>query len=153
MRTADALVAAAMNELCEHWPEPVALPALFAATARRAGAEPVSGEVRRGLRRVLLDAHLAHLVLLSGSAPALTAHPGPQPLASALARAQCASGAQVLSTLIPGNLPLDNEADRRLLARLDGTHDRPALVAQLAITLDNLEHALQRLARHGLISH
>jgi SAM-dependent methyltransferase len=153
MRTADPLVAAAMDELCQRWPEPVALPALFAAAARRAGTEPVSGEVRRGLRRVLLDAHLAHLVLLSAGTPALTAHPGPRPLASALVRAQCAAGAQVLSTLIPGNLPLDDEADRRLLALLDGTRDRPALAAQLAITPDSLEQALQRLAGHGLISH
>lgn len=152
MRTAEPLVAAAMDELCERWPEPVTLPALLAAAGRRTGAEPVSGEARRGLRRVLLDAHLAHLVLLGGSAPALTAHPGPRPLASALARAQCAADAQVLSTLIPGNLPLDSEADRRLLTLLDGTRDRPALATQLAITPDSLEHALKRLAGHGLIS-
>jgi hypothetical protein len=101
---------------------------------------------------VLLDAHLAHLVLLSADAPALTAHPGARPLASALARAQCAAGAPVLSTLIPGNLPLADEADRRLLALLDGSHDRPALAAQLAITPDELEHALKRLAGHGLMS-
>jgi hypothetical protein len=112
----------------------------------------VSGEARRGLRRVLLDAHLAHLVLLSAGASALTAHPGPRPLASALARAQCAAGTRVLSTLIPGNVPLDDEADRRLLDLLDGTRARPALADQLAITPETLEQALQRLARHGLIS-
>jgi SAM-dependent methyltransferase len=152
MRTADPLVAAAMNELCERWPAPVALPELFTAAAQRAGTEPVGGDTRRGLRRVLLDAYLAHLVLLSSGAPALSARPGPQPLASALARAQCAAGAPVLTTLIPGNLPLDDEADRRLLALLDGTRDRPALAAQLAITPETLEQALQRLAGHGLIS-
>jgi hypothetical protein len=58
----------------------------------------------------------------------------------------------VLSTLIPGNVPLDDEADRRLLDLLDGTRDRPALAAQLAITPETLEQALQRLAGHGLIS-
>ncbi|HEX3974857.1 MAG TPA: methyltransferase regulatory domain-containing protein [Solirubrobacteraceae bacterium] len=152
MRTADALVAAAMDELCERWPEPVALPELVTAAARRAGTAPVSGEARRGLRRVLLDAHLAHLVLLSAGASALTAHPGPRPRASALARAQSAAGTRVLSTLIPGNVPLDDEADRRLLALLDGTRDRPALADQLAITPETLEQALQRLAGHGLIS-
>jgi hypothetical protein len=58
----------------------------------------------------------------------------------------------VLSTLIPGNLPLDNEADRRLLALLDETRDRSVLAAQLGITLQSLEQALQRLAGLGLIS-
>lgn len=152
MRTADPLVAAAMTELCERWPQPVALPALLTAAARRAGAEPVSDERRRAVRRVLLDAHLAHLVLLSGAgAPALTANPGPRPVASGLARAQCAAGAQVLSTLIPGNLPLEDETDRRALLLLDGTRDRPTLAAQLEIASDALEQALERLARHGLI--
>jgi predicted transcriptional regulator len=58
----------------------------------------------------------------------------------------------VLSTLIPGNVPVDDEAERRLLALLDGTRDRPALAARLAITLETLEQALQRLVGHGLIS-
>jgi hypothetical protein len=58
----------------------------------------------------------------------------------------------VLSTLIPGNVPLDDAADRRLLDLLDSTHDRPALAAQLATMPEALEPALQRLARHGLIS-
>ncbi len=152
MRTSDPLVAAAMNELCDRWPEPVALSALVAGAARRAGAEPVSGEGRRGLRRVLLDAHLAHLVVLGGGAPALTVDPGPRPRASALARAQCAAGAQVLSTLIPGNLPLDDEVHRRVLTLLDGTRDRPTLAAQLGLTPETLEQALQYLVGHGLIS-
>jgi hypothetical protein len=116
------------------------------------GHQPVSGEARRGPRRVLLDAHLAHLVLLSAGAAALTAHPGQRPRARALARAQSAAGTRVLSTLIPGNVPLDDAADRRLLDLLDSTHDRPALAAQLATMPEALEPALQRLARHGLIS-
>ena len=152
MRTSDRLVACAMTELCQSWPKPMALPALVAAAARRAGAEPVSEERRRGLRRVLLDAHLAHLVLLTtGGASALTAHPGPRPLASALARAQYAGGAQVLSTLIPGNLVPDDETDRQVLPLLDGTRDRPALCAQLDIAPAALERALQRLAAQGLM--
>ncbi|MGH2894499.1 MAG: hypothetical protein ACRDPM_14730 [Solirubrobacteraceae bacterium] len=57
-----------------------------------------------------------------------------------------------MSTLIPGNLPLDDAADRRLLALLDGTRDRPELAARLAIAPDTLEQALHRLARQGLIS-
>jgi hypothetical protein len=152
MRTADPLVAAAMGALCERWPEPVAFPELLTAAARRAGIPSVSSKARRGLRRVLLDAHLAHLVLLAGGTQVLSARPGPRPLASALARAQSAAGAPVLSTLIPGNLPLDNEADRRLLALLDETRDRSVLAAQLGITLQSLEQALQRLAGLGLIS-
>ncbi|HEX3688287.1 MAG TPA: class I SAM-dependent methyltransferase [Solirubrobacteraceae bacterium] len=152
MRTADPLVAAAMHELCERWPEPVAFSALFAAAVRQARAEPVADEARGDLRRVLLDAHLAHLVLLGGHAPALTARPGERPLASALARAQSAAGARVLSTLIPGNLPLETEADRRLLTLLDGTRDRPALAAQSDIAPDALEQALERFAAQGLIA-
>jgi SAM-dependent methyltransferase len=151
MRTADPLVAAAMHELCGRWPEPLTFGALLQAASRRAGAEPVVDEHRRGVRRVLLDAHLAHLVQLSAGASALTAHPGPRPLASALARAQCTAGAPVLSTLIGGNLPLDDATDRRLLPLLDGTRDRPALATQLDIAPDPLEQALERLARHGLV--
>ena len=143
MRTADPLVAAAMDELCERWPEPVALTDLFTAAARRADTEPVLGETRRGLRRVLLDAHLAHLVLAQRRRSGAHRPPGRQPVASALARAQCLAGARVVSTLIPGNLPLDDEADRRLLPLLDGTRDRSALAAQLAITPDSLEQALR----------
>ena len=152
MRTADPLVAAAMDELCERWPEPLTFEDLLTAAAGRAGAEPVSDERGRGVRRVLLDAHLAHLVLLNtGGASELSAHPGPRPLASALARAQCAAGAPVLSTLIPGNLPFDDATDRRLLPLLDGTRDRPALAAQLDIAPHELKQALERLARFGLI--
>jgi predicted transcriptional regulator len=58
----------------------------------------------------------------------------------------------VLSTLIPGNVPLGDEADRRLLALLDGTRDRSTLADQLAITPEALGHALKQLAGHGLIS-
>ena len=153
MRTSDPLVASAMDELCERWPEPLTFPDLLTRAARRAGIEPVSDERRGGVRRVLLDAHLAHLVLLNGGgASALTAHPGPQPLASALARAQCAAGARVLSTLIPGNVSLDDDTDRRVVELLDGTRDRQTLAAQLDIAPDALGRALERLARQGLVS-
>jgi SAM-dependent methyltransferase len=153
MRTSDPLVASAMDELCERWPEALTFPDLLTRAARRAGTEPVSDERRGGVRRVLLDAHLAHLVALNGGGlSALTAHPGRQPLASALARAQCAAGARVLSTLVPGNVSLDDDTDRRVLMLLDGTRDRQTLAAQLDIASDTLGRALERLGRQGLIS-
>ena len=150
MRTADPLVAAAMASYANDGPNRSRSPTY--SLPRRGGRTPSPpGATRSGLRRVLLDAHLAHFVVLS--APPLRRSPPTRAGDRWPARwpAPSAGGRSVLSTLIPGNLPLDDETDRRLLR----CSTAPATTGVRRATRDHprqLDQALQRLARHGLIS-
>ena len=82
-----------------------------------------------------------------------SAGPGERPRASALARAQHAAGAPVVSSLLHTNVKLDEPLDLALLPLLDGTRDRAALgdaVPGEPADAD-LDAALARLAALGLL--
>jgi SAM-dependent methyltransferase len=150
--TSEPLVRAAMHALADAWPAAVDFPALLAAAQRAAGPEAPSELVRARLRVVLLQAYLARIVQLYGCTPPLATQPGERPLASALARAQCAAGLPAVSSLLHGNIRFEVEGDPRLLVLLDGTRDVRALARELAIPSAQVREALERFAAMGLLS-
>jgi SAM-dependent methyltransferase len=152
--TSDLLVAAAMDELTESWPAALMFDELLARAWRRASpgsAEPPPSEAGGHLTEVMLEAYVVHVVELAGCVLPIASHPAERPVASPLARAQCAAGSPVLTTLVPGNRALELEPERRLLALLDGTRDRGVLAAELAMGPEALEASLGRLIDFGLL--
>jgi type VI protein secretion system component Hcp len=73
------------------------------------------------------------------------------PLASALARTQCAAEAPAVSSLLHANVRLEGELEPALLGLLDGNHDRKALSEQLSASAGQVDAALERLASVGLL--
>ena len=110
---------------------------------------------RAALCEALLDGALRGVVWLHAHPPAVSAHAGERPHASALARLQARDGEPV-TTLRHGTIRIGDELDRRVLALLDGTRDRAALRAQLAgsggldgeALAERLETILGRIAQH-----
>lgn len=154
MTTSEPLVRAAMHALGAAWP--AALPfAEVAAAARAALGAGVAAElVDVRLRDVMLQAHLARVVGLAGAPPPVApgAAVAERPRASALARAQHAAGAEVLSSLLHANVKLEEPLELALLPLLDGTRDRAALRAAAGEPgQDGLDVALGRLAALGLL--
>ncbi|MDQ6744502.1 MAG: class I SAM-dependent methyltransferase [Actinomycetota bacterium] len=151
MRTSGPLVAAAMDELSGRWPEWLSFAELAERARRQIDAEPLAPESWEGLRRVMLEAFLARMVLIQGCPTPPVAEATVRPLASPLARAQCREGRTVLSTLVPSNHSLEKESERRLLTLLDGTRDRSELAGELGESPTVVEAALSQLARDGLL--
>lgn len=172
LSTSESLVRAAMHTLADAWPAAVDFPSLLAAAQEAAGPEAPGELVGARLRVVLLQAYLARIVQLQGCAPPLAGEPGERPLASPLARAQCAAGKPAMSSLLHANVRFEHDLDSRLLVLLDGTRDREALIAELAReaeprspepagsagsagsaepTATQVEEALERLAAFGLL--
>jgi SAM-dependent methyltransferase len=154
MTTSEPHVRAAMHALAAAWPAALGFDELLAAA--RAAVDPglPAGDVGARLREVLLRAYLARVVLLHGSAPPVgpaAERGGERPLASALARAQCAAGSTFVSSLLHANVRLEGEVDPALLPLLDGTRDRDALVAALGRPQTEVEAGLARLAAVGLL--
>jgi hypothetical protein len=163
--TSEPLVKAALHALSRAWPESLDWAPLLALAHAAAGPQAPVELVAGRLREVLLQAHLARIVQLQGCPSPVAAHAGERPLASPLARAQCAAGAQVLSSLLHGNARLEGELDSRLLVLLDGTRDRAALLGELALahaprasdppvppaSAELVEEALARFADLGLL--
>jgi SAM-dependent methyltransferase len=149
--TSEPLVKAALHTLAEAWPAPVGFSALLARACAAAGADARSDVVASRLCAVLLQAHLARIVVLQGCPPPLTTQPGERPLASALARAQCTAGAPAVSSLLHANVHLEGELEPAVLLLLDGSRDRRALIEQLSVSAGQIEKALERLASVGLL--
>ncbi len=106
----------------------------------------------------LLRCYEAKLVGLHVAPPAISASAGARPRVSALARLQAAQG-EILTTPRHTGYALDDDLMRRLVALLDGTRDRAALLDELgggAATAPDelaavLERRLERLAGAGLL--
>jgi hypothetical protein len=107
--------------------------------------------VRARLRVVLLQAYLARIVMLHGCPTPVVGRAGERPLASRLARAQCAAGMEAVSSLLHANVRLEGELEARLLELLDGTRDRRALARELGSTAQQVEEGLSRFASLGLL--
>ncbi len=156
MTTSEPHVLAPMHALAEAWPAAVAFPQLLECALESVGPDVPRELVAERLRDVLLQAHLARVVGLHGCPPPVasgTAGPGEHPRASALARAQHAAGAPVLSSLLHTNVKLDEPLDLALLPLLDGTRDPAALAAAVPgePTAEDLDSALARIAALGLL--
>jgi Predicted methyltransferase regulatory domain/Methyltransferase domain len=159
--TSEPLVKAALRALWQAWPRSVDWGSLLELACAAAGPQAPTELVQGRLREVLLQAHLARIVHLQGCPAPVAAHAAERPLASPLARAQCAAGAQVVSSLLHGNVNLQGELDVGLLVLLDGTRDRTALLSGLAhspldadsqsATAELVEATLTRFAGLGLL--
>ncbi len=150
MQTTDALVSAAMEKICERWPQSVAFAELMTWAAERLGSTP-SSEHRQNLRQMLIQGYIAHFVQLAGCPSQAVRDPGELPYASPLARAQCRAGRSLLTTLQPVNYQLEADVDGALLVLLDGTRDRRRLAEELSEDAESTEVSLSRLARAGLL--
>ncbi len=156
MTTSEPLVLAAMHALAEAWPATVAFPELLDRALDALAPDVPRELVAERLRDVMLQAHLARVVGLHGCPPPVAsgeAGPDARPRASALARAQHAAAAPVLSSLLHTNVKLDEPLDLALLPLLDGTRDRAALGDAVPgeSTAADLDAALARLAALGLL--
>jgi cyclopropane fatty-acyl-phospholipid synthase-like methyltransferase len=156
--TSEPLVLAALDALSSSWPAALEFPELL---ERSLGAIDVPAELAPArLRAILLEAYIARVVQLRSTPPPVSDHPAERPLASPLARAQCAAGLPAVSSLLHANARLEGELEPRLMAMLDGTRDKEALVdALLGVGESNgpppasaqVEEALARLASLGLL--
>lgn len=126
-----------VNELmARRWPVAVAFDEL-AATAEAAP---------EALAATLLDEFRGARLRLHVDAPAYALRPGARPRASALARLQAAEGPEMTS-LTHEIVRMEEPAARRLVQLLDGTRDRPAIIAALAAASDGVvldEEILER---------
>jgi methyltransferase-like protein/trans-aconitate methyltransferase len=170
LTTSEPLVRAAMHALAQAWPEALDFPTLLDAATEAVGDHAPRELVAARLRTVLLQAYLARIVILQTTPPPLHAQPGEHPRASPLARAQAAAGLPVVSSLLHANARLEGELEPRLLALLDGTRDRDALMnslpraggdasdggneippMEIPATPAQVEEALERFASLGLL--
>ncbi len=151
MSTSEPLVVAAMNALSDAWPAALDFSTLLDGACRVVGVQVPVALVATRLRGVLLEAHIARVVLLESCPRTLAARPGEHAVASPLARAQCARGARVVSSLLHTSIALEPSGDAELLVLLDGTRDRRALGAELSRPVDEIDSALLRLASAGLL--
>jgi SAM-dependent methyltransferase len=151
MSTSEPLVIAAMVALADAWPASLDFSTLLGHASEAAGADAPRELVAARLCSVLLQAYLARIAMLQGCAPPLVNRPGERPTASALARAQHASGLAAVSSLLHGNVRLEDELEPRLLPLLDGTRDHDELAHELAVPIEDVAGALERLASVGLL--
>ena len=122
----------ALTRMGEAWPAPVPVAELG------------------GVEEALMRAYAANFVQLHVWAPAIASTPSERPVASALARLQAARGTRV-TNLRHGSVEVPDELGRRLIALLDGTRDRAALLRELDRPADELERSLQGLAALALL--
>jgi methyltransferase-like protein len=131
---------AALYLLQEVWPGCMPFRALFEQARRRnhgTGTEQSDEQQEHTLARDLLTLHLQRLIRLWVAAPACVARATTYPCTTPLARWQASQGNLVTNRRHETHKLNDLEA--AVLARLDGQHDRPALVSLLARELQRGE--------------
>jgi SAM-dependent methyltransferase len=82
--------------------------------------------------RILTTSYRVGLVDFQLDPPRFAAVAGPRPRVSPLARAQLEAGSDLLTSLRPSVVRLDNPITREMVRLLDGTRDRSALLNDLA---------------------
>jgi methyltransferase-like protein/trans-aconitate methyltransferase len=152
LTTTEPLVIAVMRALADAWPESIDFTTLAVHAREGAGPEAPHELVAARLCSVLLQAQLARIVTLQGCAPPLVNHANERPTASPLARAQQTSGLAAVSSLLHGNVRLDDDLEAKLLPMLDGSRDLDALAQALPAPLEDVARALERLASVGLLA-
>ncbi len=141
LETDNPLIKAAMLALGEAWPKAIRFQELCE-TARRAchpTAADLTGasqqEDARTLGELLLRAYAGGIIEFSLAPPELVSSPGLKPLASPLARLQSTESSEVVN-LRHFNIRVDDPLTRWLLAILDGSRDRDALLDALAASAE-----------------
>ncbi len=150
--TSEPPIRAALQALADAWPGSLGFPGLASRALEAAGPGVSSAAVAARLREVLLQAHLARIVLLQSSPSPAAARVSERPRASPLARAQCVAGAPLVSSLLHGNVRLEGELERALFGLLDGDRDRAELARALGAPPERVAEALQRMASLGLLA-
>lgn len=134
VETAHPLVSTALAVLCSEWPCSVS----FSTLLRRIMAAPLGAPQRTGeavgveetLSAALVHAHRAGFLTLHVHPYRVVNRAGDRPAVSRLARYQLEQGEVTANQLhAPRRFP--DALSRRLVRLLDGTHDRPALIAEL----------------------
>jgi SAM-dependent methyltransferase len=143
--TGDPAVQAAIARLHEAWPRALPIASLVAGSFRVAGED-----AGKRVMDFALAALAAGLAQAHARQPDFASAAGERPLGSALARLQSAAGTTVTGRL--GNtVLLDDEFGRRVLALLDGTRDRAALIRETGAEPALLDRCLAGLARLALL--
>lgn len=115
------------------FPTPLSVTELTAAARRDAapsGDNPAAD--RAAVASTLLLAFQLGLITCHCDAPRFATTAGERPQVSPLARAELESGAEMVTSLRPSVVRLENPLTRELLRLLDGTRDRAALLTALA---------------------
>jgi len=115
----------ALARVGKAFPQPVAVAHLFADLQTDAD--------RQALMKVLTAGYRIGLVDFLVDPPRFASSAGPRPRVSPLARAQLESGAELLTSLRPSVVRMENPITREMVRLLDGTRDRSALLNDLAI--------------------
>jgi methyltransferase-like protein len=132
---------AALLELGEAWPRRVAFAELDQRVRARLGGgwspapDPQSGipaDLTDALAQLLLTGYGANILSLHAHAPSMATTAGERPKASPLALAQV-KRRETVSNLNGASVDLSGPVGSRLLRLLDGTRDRDALAADLAV--------------------
>jgi hypothetical protein len=124
------LAKAAFAALGRQFPRPVGFGELPTEAAGHAG-QPTD-EDRQTLEDSLLTGFAIGLLQAGVDPPPCAAAPGEKPRLSPLARHQLETGAARLTSLTHAPVNVDDPLTRHLLTLLDGTRDRPAVLARLA---------------------
>lgn len=137
LSTDHPVVKAALAMVGEAFPAPLAFDALFAQARARAGRSEgaETEEDRDALLHALLLAFRLGLVVLHAQAPRFATQPDDRPRLGALARLQLEGGSEVVTSLRPSVVRLENPMTRELVRMLDGTRDRGAIVRDLAVRM------------------
>lgn len=164
METDFPLAKAAIQILGEIWPESLGFDELLRQARARLDSPADSGEDAEALAEILLQTYSTGLVEFHLHEPAHARQPSERPLASPLARLQIRRGAAVTTCRHETILVADGLA-QKLLALLDGSRDRAALVEEMAafarsqgVGVDlprlarEIEQNLEKLARLGLLA-
>ncbi len=146
--TSHPLSKASLLELGEIWPRWIPVPDLLAAARERvsaAGGRPATADDETRVLRFLLACYLAEVGQLRSSVCPFVTTGSERPRASALARLQARTRADVTS-LRHSSVRLEDPFVRRLLMLIDGTRDRSAIERDMAAAIREADPAQESLA-------
>jgi methyltransferase-like protein/cyclopropane fatty-acyl-phospholipid synthase-like methyltransferase len=137
MTTDYPLAKAAVFHLGTIWPQSLSFPELVTQSRSLLGqaslpGDPCAAEDAQVLAEILFQTYMAGLVELYREPPRFAAQAGERPLASALARLQIQNQEPFITNLRHANVNVEEPLARGMVWLLDGTRDRPALLAELA---------------------
>lgn len=145
METGDACVKTSLVILHESWPKALAFDDLLRAVRDRLQKGGEAASVDEGeFAMFLASTYAAGFVDLHMWEPEFSASPGEKPRASALARYQAATQSWVTG-LRHNTVDIDDPVSAEVLRRLDGSHDRRALLEKVNASSPSGTLSLERL--------